>query len=199
MQGTFIQRFHPPFPSQAFPLRPGLGGLGEESGGQDRREQAGAAPDYRRTSLTPRRPASELQKPSLRPEAPKSNLDLVRRTWPVSRLFPSEVQRLPPSLPYRPRAAPDPGDRPALKSAAPEFRRAPSRPRVRRRECGGWVLGGSPPAPREALGKTAGARCPRGLEEEQGSLVGRLLACKGDLVSDSCPRAESTPAPLLAL
>ena len=74
MQGTFIQSFHPPFPSQAFPLRPGLGDLGEEGGGQDRREQAGAAPNYRRTSSTPRRPVSELQSPhsGLRPPNPTS-------------------------------------------------------------------------------------------------------------------------------
>lgn len=74
MQGTFIQRFHHPFPSQAFPLRPGLGGRGEEGDGQDRRDQAGAAPSYRRTSLTPRRPVSEVQSPhsGLRPPNPTS-------------------------------------------------------------------------------------------------------------------------------
>ena len=74
MQGTFIQRFHHPFPSQAFPLLPGLGGRGEEGDGQDRREQAGAAPSYCRTSLTPRRPVSELQSPhsGLRPPNPTS-------------------------------------------------------------------------------------------------------------------------------
>ena len=155
--------------------------------------------------LNPAPPSLTSAKPSLRPEAPESNLDLVRRTWPVSRLFSSEEQRLPPSLPYRPRAAPDSGDRPALGTAQ---RSGPWRRNTGEcllgPECAGakgvgWVLGGRAPAPHEALGKTAGARCPRGLEEERGSLVGQLLTCKGDLVSDSCPRAESTAAPLLEL
>lgn len=199
MQGTFIQRFHHPFPSQAFPLLPGLGGRGEEGDGQDRREQAGAAPSYCRTSLTPRRPVSELQSPhsGLRPPNPTS-------IWSAEP-GPSRACFLQKSSGYHRACLTALGLR--------QTRGTAQRSGPRRRNSGecllgpdcagakgvGWVLGGRAPVPREALRKTAGARCLRGLEEERGSLVGQLLTCKGDLVSDSCPRAESTPAPLLEL
>lgn len=199
MQGTFIQRFHLPFPSQAFPLRPGLGGLGEEGDGQDRREQAGAAPNYRRTSLTPRRPVSELQSPhsGLRPPNPTS-------IWSAEPAR-SRACFLQKSSGYH---------RACLTALG--LRQTPGtaqRSRPRRRNSGECLLGPEcagangvggcwgavPRLLKKRSGKTAGARCPRGLEEEQGSLVGQLLACKRDLVSDWCPRAESTPAPLLKL